>query len=106
MKEAVGFTTASGRVLIEVEDAKGLRPVSSGAGRTIKEAEESFETALESVKGLASSFHASLSEMAQRPDAVTVEFSVKLSATAGVIIASGSGEANFKIALTWENKRA
>ena len=92
MTEAVRFPTASGGVLIEVEDAKGLKPVSTGAGIAIKEAGESFESALESVKGLASSFHASLSEMAQRPDAVTVEFSVKLSATAGVIIASGSGE--------------
>lgn len=106
MKEVVGFPSARGRVLIEVEDAKGLTPVSIGAGRTIKEAEESFEAALESVKGLASSFQTSLSEMAQRPDAVTVEFSVKLGAKAGVIIASGSGEANFKIALTWENKQA
>ena len=103
MKEAVSFPATGGSVLIEVEDARGLKTVATGAGRVVKEAEASFESALDSVKGLASSFHASLTDSANRPNAVTVEFSVKLSATAGVIIASGSGEANFKIALTWND---
>ena len=104
MKSVASFATADGAgVLIEIEDARGLKTVSSGADRTIKQAEESFDSALVSVRGLAERFQESLTNMPKRPDAVTVEFSVKLGAKAGVIIASGSGEANFKIALTWNS---
>jgi hypothetical protein len=60
-----------------------------------------FETALEGVKGVANSLHAQLSGMDIKPDSVSVEFGIKLSASAGVIIASGGGEANFKISMTW-----
>jgi inner membrane protein involved in colicin E2 resistance len=102
MKESVEFPMeAGGSIQIEVEDAKGLKPVARGAGRTVKEAKETFETALEGVKGVANSLHAQLSGMDIKPDSVSVEFGIKLSASAGVIIASGGGEANFKISMTW-----
>ncbi len=102
MKEVVAFPMeGGGSIQIEVEDAKGLKPVARGAGRTVKEAQETFETALEGLQGVAKSLHAQLSAMEIRPDSVNVEFGIKLSAAAGVIIASGGGEANFKISLTW-----
>ncbi len=42
-----------------------------------------------------------LREGADWPDQVEVEFSVKLSAGANVIITRTEGEANFRIALRW-----
>jgi hypothetical protein len=36
-----------------------------------------------------------------KPDSVSVEFGIKLSASAGVIAASGGGEADCKISMTW-----
>ncbi len=36
-----------------------------------------------------------------KPDSVGVEFGIKLSASVGVIAASGGGEADFKISMTW-----
>jgi hypothetical protein len=42
---------------------------------------------------------------AEWPDEVAVEFSVKLSADANVIIARSTAEANFKIALKWTGPR-
>ena len=102
MKEAVEFPMeAGGSIQIEIEDAKGLKPVARGAGRRVKEATETFEQALGGVKGVAKSLHAQLSGMDIKPDSVSVEFGIKLSASAGVIVASGGGEANFKIAMTW-----
>ncbi len=102
MKEAVMFPMeGGGSILIEVEDAKGLKPVSRGAGRMVKEATENFEVALAGVRDVAKSLHGQLSAVENRPDIVNVEFGIKLSAKAGVIIASGGGEANFKNGLTW-----
>jgi len=42
-----------------------------------------------------------LREATEGPSEVTVEFSVKLSAESGVIIARTGGEANFRIGLRW-----
>jgi len=42
-----------------------------------------------------------LREASDWPDEVQVEFSIKLSADANVIIARTAGEANFRIALRW-----
>jgi len=39
--------------------------------------------------------------MDTKPDSVRVEFGIKLSASAGVIVASGGDEADFKISMTW-----
>ncbi len=36
-----------------------------------------------------------------KPDSVSVELGIKLSASSGAIVASGGGEADFKISMTW-----
>lgn len=45
-----------------------------------------------------------LADMPKRPDKVTVEIAVKVSAEAGVVIAKCATEANFKIAMEWSRK--
>ncbi|APU14709.1 MULTISPECIES: CU044_2847 family protein [Actinoalloteichus] len=47
-----------------------------------------------------------ISDMPRKPDKVTVEIAVKVSAEAGVVIARTSAEANFKIAVEWSNPAA
>jgi hypothetical protein len=42
---------------------------------------------------------------AEWPGEVEVEFRVKLSADSNVIFARAGGEANFRIALKWSNKK-
>ena len=44
----------------------------------------------------------SLSGLSSRPDEITVEFAVQLTAGAGVCIATLGSMANFTIALTWK----
>ena len=64
---------------------------------------ETFEIALNNVKQAAEVIVDKLCSLAQRPEEISVEFGVKLSAEAGAIIAKGSTEANFKIGLKWKN---
>ena len=92
-----------GSVLVEVTDAVSSRPGHSrrkrrgardGRGRDAREALDQLGPV---VKGVVTK----LREAADWPDEVTVEFSIKLSADANVIIARTGGEANFKISMRW-----
>jgi hypothetical protein len=88
--------------LVEVEQRAG-GPVTRGPGSAaaVVEAGESLEQVLgqlgPGVKGIVSQLRAA----ADWPDEVEIEFGVKLSADANVIIARTGGEANFRIALKW-----
>jgi Trypsin-co-occurring domain 1 len=93
-------------VLVEVDDEdpgkvmRGARPAEA-----VIEAGASLEQMLASlgpaIKGIVSQVRAS----AGWPDETEIEFGVKLSADANVIIARTSGEANFTIALRWSAQR-
>jgi Trypsin-co-occurring domain 1 len=92
-------------VLVEVDDGS-TRPVTRG-GRpadAVIRAGESLEQVVgrlgPAIRGIVSELRAA----ADWPDEVEVEFSVKLSSDANVIIARAGGEANFKIALRWSRK--
>lgn len=65
------------------------------AGNTLQEAVLRLRPALEAIvtgmRGLASS-----------PDKVKVEFGIKLTAEAGVVVAKASTEANFKVSVEWD----
>ncbi len=79
---------------------------SSPATQAIDQATDTFESALENVRGAAEAILHQLSSLAQPPDEVAVEFGVKMSAESGAIIAKLAGEANFKINLTWKKNQA
>lgn len=64
---------------------------------------QSFESTLGGIQKVADSLHSVLDNLVSRPSSVTVEFGVKFSASSGVIIASGSGEANLKVGMAWTN---
>ena len=61
----------------------------------------SFESTLGGLQRVANSLHGVLNNLASKPSSVTVEFGVKFTASSGVIIASGSGEANLKVGMAW-----
>jgi Trypsin-co-occurring domain 1 len=89
-----------GSVLVEVEEGSGAvtrgRPADAvtKAGDNLEEVMGRLGPAL---RGIVSQLRAS----ADWPDQVDVEFAVKLSTDANVIIARTGGEANFRIALRW-----
>jgi hypothetical protein len=69
--------------------------------RIADEASESFESALERVKLAAAVVRDKMSALEVAPDEVTVEFAIKLGTAAGVVVASASAEANFKVLVRW-----
>lgn len=100
--EIVEFETEDGkRVQVEValtDEGTGL-----AGKRLIEKAQVTFEAAIDKIRPIASSLVKRLSDLS--PDQITVEFGVKFSAKAGVILAATDTEANLKVSLTWKNGR-
>ena len=97
-----------GSVLVEVADAVADPggPVTRGgrAEGLVTEAGATLESALDQLGPVVKGVVSKLREAADWPDEVTVEFSIKLSADANVIIARTAGEANFKISMHWARR--
>lgn len=103
MTELAKFPTAGrDHILVEVEPADTGPVTRSGRSRpVVREASETLEHVLGQVGPVVRGAVAELRAQADRPDEIQVEFGVKLSVDAGVIIARTAGEANFRIAFKW-----
>src|SRR5262249_12918001 len=108
MKKLVEFRLAAGgTVLVEVEEAdarRGTGPVGRIDDK-IKQAQITFEEALNKVGPAAESIIAKMSSLSERPDEIGVTFGLKLSAEAGAFVASASAEANYEVSLTWKRNK-
>lgn len=90
-----------GHVLVEVQGGGAL--VTRGGGGQVQErATESFNRSIAKVKPAADALLASMTDLRQRPDEITVEFGVNFSAEAGAFIGSVGAEANFRVQLRWD----
>lgn len=101
--------TNGGFLVVEVDPVENsAAPVMRGSAATqaIAEASATFESALDNVRLGAEGILHQLRSLAQPPDEVAVEFGVKMTAETGAIIAKASGEANFKINLSWKKSAA
>ncbi|CAL9444039.1 MULTISPECIES: CU044_2847 family protein [Streptomyces] len=101
MDGLVEFRTEDGvRVTVEgVEDEDGARLVSRGDGPA--RAARTFEDSLDGVRAAAASALRVFRDGSLRPDAVELEFGVKLTAEAGAVIAKGSAEGHLVVRLSW-----
>ncbi len=90
-----------GSVLVEVEDAASRHVTRGRAENLVTDAGDTLEHALDQLGPIVKGVVTRLREAADWPDEVTVEFSIKLSADANVIIARTAGEANFRISMSW-----
>lgn len=92
-------------ILVEVDDVRD-RPVT----RSWRPSEEvvatvkSLDGAMAPLEPASKAIVERLRNFSDPPNEITVEFGVKLNAEAGVIIARTSGEANFRVVLTWNKK--
>jgi Trypsin-co-occurring domain 1 len=93
-------------VVVEVEE-----PAQEGTGeekaafrswRKPVEATETLDQALDRVTPAASALLSKLRELVEPPDEMTVAFGVKLTATAGAVLASASVEANYTVTMMWK----
>jgi hypothetical protein len=93
-----------GSVIVEVEEPQAEEGIerAARAPELAARAGQTFEAALENIKPIARAVLTKVQDLSEALDEVNVEFGLKLDAKAGVLIASGGVEANFKIVLTWK----
>jgi hypothetical protein len=87
-------------VFVEIDEAfaRGTQRISI-AEHALEKVTGNFEGALANIQRISNGLYDALSNLSRVPETATVEFGVKLTGGAGVIIASGTAEANVKITL-------
>ncbi|MER6474605.1 CU044_2847 family protein [Streptomyces collinus] len=105
MNRLMEFTTDDGAVVVveETDPTGGTRLVSRGEGGPAAQAARTFEGALDGVRAAAQSALRVFRDGTLRPDAVELEFGVKLSAEAGAVIAKGAAEGQLVVRLSWKS---
>jgi alkanesulfonate monooxygenase SsuD/methylene tetrahydromethanopterin reductase-like flavin-dependent oxidoreductase (luciferase family) len=93
-------------VLMEVAEVDEGAVRVARPGEVVATATESFQAALARFRPMASAVVKQLRELADRPEEISVEFGLKLTADAGMVIAKTGGEANFKVSLVWRSQPA
>ncbi|MFE0062040.1 CU044_2847 family protein, partial [Streptomyces sp. NPDC059003] len=101
----VQFTTDDGArvVVADVDDASGARLVSRGDGPA--QAARTFEASLDGARAAADSALRVFRDGTLRPDAVEIEFGVRMTAEAGAVLVKGSAEGHLLVRLSWSPER-
>jgi hypothetical protein len=100
----VEFPVASGSeatVLVEVQDDR-TDNVPAGRGGVIDRASRTFEDAVAQVRPAIDVVIAQLQQLAVKPEQISVEFGIKLSAGADAWIAKTGVEGNLKVTFTFK----
>jgi hypothetical protein len=106
MKHLVEFKMEDGgTIIIEVDEAEtgGTTRAARRPGEIVEEAKETFEQALSKIRPATEKVITTLRGLAHKPDEIEMEFGFSLNAAVGVVIASASTEANYKVTLRWRN---
>ena len=104
MKQLVEYELEDGGTILVEVDVPEAGLERAGRGDQIVKAKERFADALEQIKPVAQIVLSKLGGLSA--DEIGVEFGIKLSAKAGVIIASADTEANFTVTMTWKREKA
>jgi hypothetical protein len=107
MPHLVSFPLADGSTIaVEVQDGPPAGTTLRGVApaEMVERAGDTFESALATIRPAAEAIISKLRDLSERPDTIEVEFGLKLSASAGAIIAAAATEANFKINLVWKRR--
>ena len=104
MKKYVDFPLEQNEVLrVEISDAEE-RVTRGDAKAVVETASVAFEQALAKLKPMCAAIVRQVRDAVEQPEEIAVEFGVKLSAEAGIILTSTSGEANLKISVKWKKQ--
>ena len=102
MKHLVEFPLEDGgSIVIEVDEPESEGTIRAARGDTIVKAKETLEDALDEVLPMTRSVVEKLRSIGNRPDEIEISFGVKLSTTAGAVIACATAEANFDVTMRW-----
>jgi hypothetical protein len=89
-----------GTVLIEIDDDEvGSIDVGRRTSQAATDATKSFEQTFSELRPALDMISRQLRDLS--PDGLTVEFGVKVTMSAGAVIAKASGEAHFTVKLHW-----
>src|SRR5229473_7308385 len=106
MKHFVEFKMEDGgTIIVEVDEPEtgGTTRASRRPGEIAEEAKETFEQALSKIRPATEKVITTLRGLAHKPDEIEMEFGFSLNAVAGVVIASASTGANYKVTLRWKD---
>ena len=100
MKRIVEFPLENGEsILVEVDEGSDR----IGLGDDIADkAQKTFESALNTIKPVASTILNKVQSLNQPADEVEVKFGIKMTAGLGAVVASGNAEVNYEITLKWK----
>lgn len=104
MKRLIEFKMEDGgNIVIEIDEteAEEITHVSRRPGKIAEEAKETFEQALSKIRPATEKVLTTLRGLVHSPHEIEMEFGFNMSAAAGVIIASASTAANYKVTLRW-----
>ena len=108
MKRFVEFPLEDGSTIVvevnEPEGERGTRRAARGSEEEPEKAPQTFEHALSKIRPATEKVITTLRGLTQKPDEVEMEFGFSLSAEAGVIIASASTQANYRVTLRWKGE--
>src|SRR6266568_5990115 len=108
MKHFVEFPLEDGSTIVvevnEPEEERGTRRAARGTEEEPEKASQTFEHALSKIRPATEKVITTLRDLIQKPDEVEMEFGFSLSAGAGVIIASASTQANYRVTLRWKGE--
>jgi hypothetical protein len=108
VKRFIEFPLEDGSTIVvevdESEGERGSRRAARGSEEEPEKAPHTFEQALSKIGPATEKVITTLRGLIQKPDEVEMEFGFNLSAGAGVIIASASTEANYRITLRWKGE--
>jgi Trypsin-co-occurring domain 1 len=91
-----------GLVLVEVDEPFDGPVVRGRSGAVaLPPLEDTLEHVLSSLGAVTRAVASQLRSLADSPHEIEVEFAIKLSADARIVIVRAGGEANFRIALKW-----
>ncbi|MFM6077924.1 MAG: CU044_2847 family protein [Dolichospermum sp.] len=103
MKSIIEFPLENGEsILVEVDEPGVTDSRISRRDNIARQAEQTFESALEKVRPIADIIMTKVNSLSQPADEVEVKFGIKMSGTLGVLIASGNSEVNYEITLKWK----
>lgn len=100
MAEIVELQFEGGSMGIEL--VPGQEASSRAFGDDVQRVADTFDEALDGLRGFANGLHNTLAGMVSQPEAVTVEFGLSIRATGKFVIASTEGSANLRVVMQWK----
>jgi hypothetical protein len=107
VKHFIEFPLEDGEtIVVEVDEPeeRGSRRVARGTEEEPEKASQTFEQALRKIRPATEKVITTLRDLIQKPAEIEMEFGFSLSAGTGVIIASASTQANYRVTLRWKGE--